>query len=451
MVMRGPVLIGISLALALAPRADAQSAMGRSAAPNGSGRVSDVLAITNATVLPMDAPRVLRRYTVVIRAGRIVGLAPDSLAVVPADARHIDARGQYLLPGLVDAHVHLLGAESARDLNAYLAHGVTTVRNMYGEPYHVEWRSEIAAGTRRGPALYTTSPFAEDLPSEAAARQFVAEAKARGYDAVKVHLPLPAPIFRALTEEGRARRIPVVGHPPDTSVGLVDAVRAGQHTFEHVEALMQLATDQRSPDTAAIAAVVNALRGTGACVTPTLVTFDHVIRMTEQYPRLTELLARPAMRFASPEVRDAWQPDHNEYVTRWRGQEAELPGALAKFRRQFSWMQMLTRRLAEAGIPIVTGTDASVAMVIPGASLTEEVNHLRAAGLSPWKALAAATSTAAECLGGASEFGTVAVGKRADLVLVAEDPLVVPSTLVKPVGVVARGRWLDPAALASGF
>jgi imidazolonepropionase-like amidohydrolase len=114
-------------------------------------------------------------------------------------------------------------------------------------------------------------------------------------------------------------------------------------------------------------------------------------------------------------------------------------------------MQMLTRRLAEAGIPIVTGTDASVAMVIPGASLTEEVNHLRAAGLSPWKALAAATSTAAECLGGASEFGTVAVGKRADLVLVAEDPLVVPSTLVKPVGVVARGRWLDPAALASGF
>jgi hypothetical protein len=210
---------------------------------------------------------------------------------------------------------------------------------------------------------------------------------------------------------------------------------------------MQEGTDQQNPDTADITPLVRQLAGTGVCVTPTLVVFQSVIRMTEQYPTLTTLLARPAMRYVDPALRAYWAPDSNEYVTRWRGHESEIPTALAKFRRQYAWMQHLTKTLADRGVPIVAGSDASGGMVIPGFSLPEEVRLLHDAGLSPYQSLAAATRDAAICLGGGSEFGTVTVGKRADLVLFASNPLENLAALSAPVGVMARGRWQSATQL----
>ncbi len=148
------------------------------------------------------------------------------------------------------------------------------------------------------------------------------------------------------------------------------------------------------------------------------------------------------MQLVSPELRAAWMPARNEYVTRWRGHESEVPGALLKFRRQYAWMQHLTKALSDSGIPIVAGSDAPGGMAIPGFSLLEELHLLNEAGLSPYRVLAAATRDAARCLGGDAEFGTIRVGKRADVVLLDRNPLVDLSALQTPVGVVLRGRWL---------
>jgi hypothetical protein len=210
---------------------------------------------------------------------------------------------------------------------------------------------------------------------------------------------------------------------------------------------MQEGTNQQAPDTADIPRLVHQLAGTGVCVTPTLVVFRNVVRMTEQHPTLSNLLAQPEMRYVNPELRAGWAPERNEYVTRWRSHESEMPGALAKFRRQYVWMQRLTRALAEAHVPIVAGTDASTAMVLPGFSLSQEVKLLNEAGLTAYESLAAATRDAARCLGGAGEFGTIGVGKRADFVLLPRNPLDDLTALSTPVGVVTRGRWLPPARL----
>ena len=407
------------------------------------------LAIVGASVLSMDGPGVKAGQTVLIRDGRITAIGPERSLPVPAGVLSIDGHGKFLLPGLVDAHVHLFGEESTPDLTLYLLNGVTTVRNMHGEAYHLRLRDELARSARLGPTLYTTSAFADvdAIHSAMDARRFARTAKRQGYDAIKVHRPLPPALFAALAGEARRIRMPLVGHAPDPRVGLGGAARAGQRTFEHAESIMQEGTNQQAPDPAGIPRLVRQLVGTGACVTPTLAVFKSIVEMTEQYPALTGLFARPAMQYISPALRAAWMPDRNEYVTRWRGHDAEVPVALAKFRRQYVWMQQLTKALSDADVPIVTGSDAPGGMAIPGFSLPEEVRLLNEAGLSPYRALAAATRDAARCLGGDETFGTVSVGKQADLVLLDRNPLEDLSALNRPAGVVARGRWLPAARL----
>ena len=368
----------LSLVSAMAWRATARTHSSAVALP-----ADGAFAIIGATVIPMTDPPAtpardatqLPNYTVVVRGDQIVAVGPRDSLVVPPGMLRIDGRGRFVIPGLVDAHAHLLGRESSADLPLYLANGVTTLRNMYGEPYHLRWRREIAAGARLGPTLFTTSAFTDGITSAEEARTFVRRAREDGYDAVKVHLPLERSIYAAVANAARNERIPMVGHTPRRP-GVMAAVRAGQITIEHAESIMQAETAEQEPDTADIPRVVALLRGSGPCVTPTLVTFHHIIQMTEQYPTLQGLLARPEMRYMRPELRAAWSPSQNEYVTRWHGHESELPVAVAKFRRQYAWMRRLVGALAASGIPILAGTDASVAAVMPGFSLHEELRLL---------------------------------------------------------------------------
>jgi imidazolonepropionase-like amidohydrolase len=268
-----------------------------------------------------------------------------------------------------------------------------------------------------------------------------------GYDAVKIHLPPDRDVYDAVVAAARTERISVVGHAPGRPLGVAAAVHAQQRTIEHAEGIMQAETDEQQPDTADIPRIVALLRGSGICVTPTLVTFDHVIRMTEQYPTMRELLTRPEMQYVRAALRDTWAPPQNEYVTRWRGHETEVPSALAKFRRQYTWMRRLVAALAEAGVPLMSGTDASIAAVVPGFSLHEELRLLVGAGLSPYAALRAATADAATCLDHRGEFGIVRPGARADLLVLGGDPLIDVAEAAHPVGIVVRGQWLPADTL----
>src|SRR5690349_25075118 len=95
-------------------------------------------AFVGVDVIPMDRERVLRDQTVVVRDGKISALGPEKEIAVPADAARVDGRGKFLLPGLADMHVHVWDQD---DFTLLLANGVTTVRNMFGSPMHVEWRT----------------------------------------------------------------------------------------------------------------------------------------------------------------------------------------------------------------------------------------------------------------------------------------------------------------------
>jgi imidazolonepropionase-like amidohydrolase len=404
------------------------------------------LAIVGATVLPMDDARVLRGHTVVMRGDRIVAVAPDGRADIPAGARRIDARGRWLVPGLVDMHVHLDGDDRERDLPLYLAHGVTTVRNLRGSPAHVALRERIVRGDVLGPTLLTSGPFVDRLPDATPAEQVVHEQRAAGYDFIKVHGRDYAPErYRALARAARAAGMPLVGHVP-VAVGVEEAVREGQRTLEHAEDLMQTFFAMQL-DTARFPALVAAVGGGRTCVVPTLVVFGTVARHLAEYPHLRGLMARPALRHVRPSLRDAWAPDRNSYVLRAHGRAAEVPRIAARLAVQDTFLHRMTGALHAGGVRIAAGSDAGTAHTIPGHSLVEEIELLRAAGLAPHDALRAATRTAAECLDQAGELGALVAGLRADAVLLDRDPRADPSVLADPAGVVLRGRWLDRAAL----
>src|SRR5690349_16088463 len=118
-------------------------------------------AFVGVDVIPMDRERVLRDQTVVVRDGKIVALGPESQVAVPPDVARVEGRGRFLMPGLADMHVHVWDAD---DFTLLLANGVTTVRNMFGSPMHVEWRKKIAAGELLGPTIVTAGPIIDGDP-----------------------------------------------------------------------------------------------------------------------------------------------------------------------------------------------------------------------------------------------------------------------------------------------
>jgi imidazolonepropionase-like amidohydrolase len=339
----------------------------------------------------MEAEGILADQTLVVRNGRIESLGPRASVDVPWNAIRIEGEGHFVLPGLVDMHTHVTGA---RTLRSALAHGVTTVRNMRGDVRHLAWRRELERGERLGPRLVTAGPLlagtgqaAPDVVvvrSASEARAAVREQAGAGFDFVKVYEGLTPTSHRAVLEEAHQLGLPVAGHVSG-AVGIYDTLASGQASVEHAEELTQGAGGR---ELATLRALVARARGGAAWICPTLTLH----------------------RLFSP------REDH-------------------------AFRQRLVAALHAAGVGILAGTDAAPA------GLAQELAELVEAGLTPYQALRAATVDAALFLGRADEFGSVAVGLGADLLVVERDPLLELGALQEPVAVVARGRWLDARRL----
>lgn len=393
------------------------------------------LIIMHATVVPMETDDVFPGFTVVVRNGRIAWMGPDEETEIPVGAEVIDGRGAFLLPGLADMHVHA----SAEDFPGFLAAGVTTIREMNGTPDHLAWREEIAAGERLGPRLVVTGPLIAGeeqrwrhalARTPAEAEVLVREHARLGYDAVKVYDGLSAEVHAALAATANEMGIPFVGHVP-ASVGLDGVLDAGQAGIEHAN---QVAG--HPPDPASFEGIARRISVAGAWVTPTLASLEALALAGS--PAYAERLEREDVALVDAGL-VAWWRSLAEPVEAERT-ERRLEG--------LERMRELTRALAEAGVPLLAGTDTPNPLMIPGSSLHDEIRNLVAAGLSPYEAIRTATAAPARFLGEERKWGTITEGARADLLLVRGDPLQDVGALADPVGVVVAGRWLPADRLA---
>jgi imidazolonepropionase-like amidohydrolase len=427
------------------------------------------LAVIDVTVIPMDSARTIPHQTVLIRDGVITSITPSTTASVPPDAQEIDGTGRYLIPGLIDAHVHL---RDPSELLSYLAHGVTTVVHLSGPSGNVsdvlDLRRRVAGGSMVGPTVYSSGRILDGDPpifagvstvvrNPEAARRVVASQITDGVDLIKVYNNLRTDELRAAVQAAHDQGVTVWGHIPriqGRDSALQKALAAGLDVIVHgeelfftllhrdVESQLDRGTAPRV-DSTLIVESIRLVRESGAAVIPNL-SFGVMTRA--QLDDLAGVWDDPEARFLHPSILDMWReqnPTNRDQLERFSLREQ---GKTITVRE-------LTRRLHDAGVPLLLGTDASAPGMFPGKSAHIELTELVGAGLTPFQALATGTRGAGEFLGrhieGAGSFGTIAIGSRADLVLLAGNPLDDIGQAGAIEGVIVRGQWFSKAGLDS--
>ena len=455
--MCGSTAVAVVLAFALAPAAAAQASRGALA--------TGTFAVTNVAVIPMTRDTIVTDATVLVRDGRIVRIEPSAAAKLPKGARRIDGRGKYLIPGLADMHVHLYSDEDTPDsvapaeLGVMIANGVTTARLMIGTPEHLALRREIQAGRMLGPQLWVASPQLTGQPTSnarvvtdsAAARDVVKALADTGYDFIKLTTDITVPVYEAVVAEAARNGIRVVGHV-DPRVGVARALAAGQqieHLDNYVESVLADSAPSRESvsdlgvfypkrwptidyiDDRKVEQIAGATARARVWVTPTLTMFKEAFGLGQSDSLIR---SRPDWRMMPAAERELYLGARNSY---WAKAPSEA--------RRMRWIGVrnrLVKAIADSGGGILAGSDTPEWFLGYGFTLHRELESLVAAGLTPWQALAAATRNPAEFLHALGEWGTVEPGKRADLVLIAGNPLEHIGNTARIEGVAVGGRWL---------
>ncbi|WP_156423858.1 amidohydrolase family protein [Erythrobacter sp. YT30] len=440
------------------------------------------VVIENVNIVDVENGEITEHQTVLIEGNRITRIAERFEP--PVTAERIDGEGKFLIPGLWDSHVHIFSSPNEPDtaLPLYLMHGITGVRDM-GALWPIEdqqaLQAKIETGTVLGPRLILSGAwvdarpgswpgmFLADTPAEA--RKVVAQIEEEGWAAVKSYSMLDEATYLALAEASEGAGLRIVGHIPER-VGLETAIAAGQDGMEHfgripmacstaedrmigeLRAAMEreaareevfaiMASRNRiileSWDEQLCLRVLAQVASAGLHVSPTLVVADFYLG---NWPSADA----PRMQLIPPQVREAWgRPDF-----RLQAMTDEVRGlaqeSIALDRKTF----LLAHR---AGVPILASSDASFAnpYLFHGFSLLDELDLYVEIGLTPREALYTATVAPPRFFELGDQDGTVAIGRRADLVLLDANPLEGLETLREPHAVIVNGRLLDSEALAA--
>jgi tetratricopeptide (TPR) repeat protein len=317
---------------------------------------------------------------------------------------------------------------------------VTAVFNLNGRPLFLEWRRRISNGELLGPAIYTTGPTMDRPRSPEEAVREVDRIAAAGYDGIKIYNQVGAKEYPALTEEAKKKGLVLVGHVA-REPGFAATLAAGQsiaHAEEYVYTFFR-EDDPKSNtlippfDALKIPKAVAMTKDAGISVIPTLVAFRNIVR---QATDVGSYLKDPNLAYMAPSMREKLEPARNTYANRF---DAEVIPGLAL---SYEFQRQLVKALHAAGVPILAGTDASW-LGVPGFCLIEEIEIFQDLGFTPYAALRTATVDPAKLLEKENEFGTIAAGRRADLILTRENPLEDVRRLRQPEGVMVAGRWIS--------
>ncbi len=409
------------------------------------------IAIEQVSLVPMtDDTTVISNATVVIERGRITSINGP----VPKNARRINGKGKWLIPGLADMHVHLpsddqlpvdynradpplVNFDTQDTMTPFIANGITQILNMDAVPMAVGQRNEIASGRVLGPhmalAAVVDGKRAEgriaNTPNDG--RQMVRDVQAEGYNFVKVYWRLDVDVFLAIVDEANKRKIKVLGHIPNAFDGQVEkAFVPGFGMVAHAEELSNHTSTFSDDDAKRFARLA---KSSGTWLSPTLTAYRWI---ESQARSLDEIKANPQNAYMHPLLQSKWIKA-NQY-----NRDLSDPKTVARLGKALEFHRRLVRAFKAEGVPIVAGTDTLLSGVVSGFSLHDELELLVGAGLTDGEALAAATRLPAIWLGVAHDRGTIEVGKRADLVLIDANPFANVANTRKISAVFLSGRYL---------
>jgi hypothetical protein len=375
-----------------------------------------------------------------------------------------DCSGKFIVPGLWDMHIHDAGDSLTRYeyIPLFLSNGVTGVRDMWGSEEMLKLRDEIKEGKFVGPRMIVGSPiidgikpfFRQSLSAKTPeqGRHDVDSLSEAGYDFIKIYSLIREPVYLAIAEECKRKSIPMEGHLP-IEIGFEEAIDAGQRSFEHNFNINRYLSRRETPllqwahnylDT------VHNLRAeefmvqtepTGISLKDFYLPESVLDKMQKDrvavVPTLTLMQGR-----GLPPAQMAVQTQGLNYLTEgfvqyWMHQQPAFP---IEFQKSFG---AAAKFLMDKNVLILAGTDVNNPFCVPGFGLHQELINLAQAGLTNLQVIQTATINPAKFLYLENELGTVTEGKRADLLILDENPLLDIRNTQKIYAVIVNGRYLS--------
>ncbi|MFM8425587.1 MAG: amidohydrolase family protein [Chloroflexota bacterium] len=416
-------------------------------------------AITDVTVVDVEKGALIPNQTVLIMNNRVDKIGLQGEMPIPSDAQVVNGHGLYLIPGLVDAHVHYFDAPITG--RVLIANGVLLVRDM-GMPneYILPLRDELNQGKILGPEMIATGYILDGDPpmipqismgikTPEEAKMAVRKQADAGVDMIKVYSILEKDVFLAILAEADACGLKVVGHVPE-SIYIEDAAAAGLDSAEHwfgfekiiarllgepvrltfsgMSSQMHYFDRLDKVDPAMLEKVYQNLRESGLTVVPTVVTFKN---------------------FPSQHTLEAANILHGEYITSelfniWRSQwsgQSNIPESIWQ-----NWARMVAG-MHRSGIPLMVGTDLMVPGIVPGFAVHDEMEIWQEAGIPAVDILRSATLIPANFMGLGDRLGSIREGKTASMILLRGNPLQDIRNAQQIEGVFLRGVYYDREAL----
>ena len=304
---------------------------------------------------------------------------------------------------------------------------------MLGYPRQLELRERANNGDILSPTLYLAGPSfsGNTIGSPAQAERRVRDQFAQGWDLLKIHPGLTRAEYDAVANTAKEVGIRFGGHVP-VDVGLAHAIEMNQQTFDHLDGYVEHLEGDKGPvDESRLEEIVERTKAADAWVVPTMVLWETILGVAD----LDAMRAFPELRYVPSSTVESWINAFNNRVNR-PGYDAGAAMNIAAAR-----MRVL-EALNDGGVRILMGTDAPQQFSVPGFSLHREIVRMIEAGMTPYEVLKSGTFNVGWYFEDKDEFGTIEVGKRADMILVDGNPLEDIRNVARRSGVMVRGRWL---------
>ena len=393
--------------------------------------------IDNVTIIDVTNGRLHSHKTIVIEGNRIARI--DDANDATRAAATLDGTGMFVIPGLWDMHVHAYFTNDTAKFHStsevmlplFIANGVTGVRDLGSNlEATLAARDSVALHQLVGPRMLVSGPMLDGpttryaaaikVATEDEARTAVRMLKERGVDMIKTQSLLSKEAYFALADEAARIGIPFEGHVPNAITGM-EAIAAHQRSFEHLLSVRDTATS-----------LIAELARKRVWQCPTVIN---------SVGTPADLTSDPGVPFWLKQSVDGWR---RTAATRAAESDSAARAAAERATRRLA----LIKTMYDQKIPFLAGTDAPAGYdLVPGASLHRELQLFVKAGLTPLQALQTATLNPAVYFGKTADWGTIAVGKTADLVVLTANPLVDIANTRTVAAVVADGRYYSPREL----